>query len=93
MGRATPPRSTNGWRSGQDPIQRWLRILTALVCLGVFVYLAVAGMGGADRVVVIALALGAVLVLLGYEGILKLPIIGAELQRPSDPTQEEDIQP
>jgi len=84
----TRGRSTNGWRSGRDPIQRWLRILTALTCLGVFVYLAVVGAGGADRVVVIALALGAVLVLLGYEGVLKLPIIGAES---SSAPAEEDL--
>lgn len=68
---------TNGWRTGTDPIQRWLRILTAVTCLGVFVYLAVFGQGGADRLATATLALGAVLVLLGYEGILKLPTISS----------------
>jgi hypothetical protein len=66
---------TNGWRSGSDPIQRWLRVVTAITCLGVFVYLAVNG-GGADRVATATLALGSVLVLLGYEGIVRLPVIG-----------------
>jgi hypothetical protein len=66
--------------------------VTTIVVLGVFVYLAVSQVGGADRVVVIALALGAVLVLLGYEGILKLPIIGAELpiRQPTE-NEEEDV--
>lgn len=66
----------NGWRAGYDPIQRWLRVVTTLVVLGVFVYLSIIPDRSADRVVVIALALGAVLVLLGYEGIVRLPLIG-----------------
>lgn len=66
----------NGWRDGRDPIQRWLRVVTTVVVLGVFVYLSVSPTRGADGVVVIALALGAVLLLLGYEGVVKLPIIG-----------------
>lgn len=72
---------TNGWRDGRDPIQRWLRIVTTIVVLGVFVFLSVSpASGGADRIVVIALALGAVLLLLGYEGVVKLPIIGRAKQ-------------
>ena len=65
----------NGWRSGSDPIQRWLRVVTTLVVLGVFVYLAVNETRGADGVVISALAIGSVLVLLGYEGIVRLPFI------------------
>lgn len=68
--------SDNGWRNGRDPIQRWLRVVTTLVVLGVFVYLSITPDRRADGVVVIALALGAVLLLLGYEGAVRLPIIG-----------------
>jgi amino acid permease len=68
---------TNGWRSGYDPIQRWLRIITTIVVLGVFVYLSAIDQNRVDSwIVVIALALGAVLLLLGYEGVVRLPMIG-----------------
>jgi len=70
--------SSNGWRSGSDPVQRWLRIVTTLVVLGVFVYLSVSPDRGTDGVVVIALALGAALLLLGYEGVIRLPLIGKD---------------
>jgi len=70
-----PARKTNGWRDGTDPILRWLRIVTTIVVLGVFVYLATRETRGADGVVVTALALGAVLLLLGYEGVIRLPMI------------------
>jgi len=74
-----PTKRTNGWRDGSDPIQRWLRIITTLVVLGVFVYLSIGPhQTGTDRVVIIALALGAVLLLLGYEGVIRLPIIGGK---------------
>lgn len=66
---------TNGWRLGRDPIQRWLRIVTTIVVLAVFVYLAIGQDRGSDDLVVIALALGAVLVLLGYEGVIRLPFL------------------
>lgn len=74
MAARRPDRSGNGWRQGRDPVQRWLRILTALVCLGVFVFLTVAGRG-IDDVPIIALAMGALLLLLGYEGVVRLPTI------------------
>lgn len=74
--RTMSPEPGNGWRDGRDPIQRWLRVVTTIVVLGVFVYLSVAPERGADGVVVIALALGAVLLLLGYEGVVRLPLIG-----------------
>jgi len=64
----------NGWRDGNDPVQRWLRIVTTLVVLGVFVFLSVSD-GRNESILVIALALGSVLVLLGYEGVVKLPLI------------------
>jgi peptidoglycan/LPS O-acetylase OafA/YrhL len=70
-------KSTNGWRKGYDPVQRWLRILTTVVVLAVFVYLSAFDPNRQDSwIVVIALALGALLMLLGYEGVVKLPIIG-----------------
>lgn len=68
--------SGNGWRQGRDPVQRLLRILTVLVCLGTFVYLIVDPTRSVDDWPTIALALGAALVLLGYEGIVRLPFLG-----------------
>lgn len=71
------------WRSGHDPIQRWLRILTVVVLLGVFVYLAVDPDRGFDAEPTIALALGAILLLLGYEGVIRLPMFnGRNVPRP-----------
>jgi len=70
----------NGWREGRDPIQRWLRIITSFACLGVFVFLAVEP--ARRDWPTLALALGAVLVLLGYEAIVRLPYLG----RPDNPT-------
>lgn len=67
----------NGWRRGRDPVQRWLRAVTVIVLVGVFVYWSL-GDDPADRIVIMALALGAVLVLLGYEGIIRLPYIGRD---------------
>ena len=72
-----PKRETNGWRDGSDPIQRWLRVVTTIVVLGVFAWLAL----GEDRhndILVLALALGALLMLLGYEGVVRLPYIGKD---------------
>ena len=65
---------SNGWASGSDPVQRRLRIATVILCLGVFVYLAVRG--GLDFLPFAGLALGAVLILLGYERLIRLPGIG-----------------
>jgi len=67
----------NGWRHGRDPVLRWLRILTVLVILGMFVYL-VTDRHGIDDTPTVALALGAILVLLGYEGLIRLPYIGRD---------------
>lgn len=84
-----PDKKQNGWRSGRDPVQRWLRIVTVVVVLGVFVYLSISISSkdynpSTEVVVVIALALGALLVLLGYEGIVKLPIIGRDSDEDGD---------
>lgn len=79
---------TNGWRTGRDPVQRWLRILTALTCLGVFVYLSVDPDSNVDDIPTIALALGSVLLLLGYEGLIKLPFIG---KTPDNKGKDDDV--
>lgn len=63
----------NGWREGHDPAQRWLRIVSGIVMLTVFVILAVDPNRGADDIPTLALALGALLILLGYEGLVRLP--------------------
>jgi len=69
----------NGWRTGRDPIQRWLRIVASLVCLVVFAWLA---LDPARRDwPTLTIALGALLVLLGYEAIVRLPYLG----RPDNP--------
>lgn len=64
--------SSNGWRSGRDPVQRWLRAVTSLTCLVVFTYLA-ATRQTVDVVPTLALALGALLLLLGYESAIRIP--------------------
>lgn len=83
------PEPTNGWREGRDPIQRLLRILTTLVCLGVFVYMIVEPGRSVDDWPTIALALGAALVLLGYEGIVRLPFLG----KPDNPPGQQNYPP
>jgi len=68
---------TNGWKDGSDPIQRWLRVVTVVVVLGVFVYISI-GDSRRDDILVLALAIGSLLVLLGYEGAVRLPYIGRD---------------
>jgi len=67
---------TNGWRDGRDPAQRVLRVITVIVCLVVFAYLAIDPDRNLDTTPALALAIGAVMVLLGYEGVIRLPFIG-----------------
>ena len=67
---------SNGWRTGRDPVQRWLRVVATIVCLCVFTVLAVDTNRTLDVVPTAALALGAVLLLLGYESVIRLPGIG-----------------
>ncbi len=66
----------NGWREGTDPAQRWLRIVSGVVMLGVFAALTLDPNRGADDVPTVALALGGLLILLGYEGLIRLPLVG-----------------
>lgn len=61
------------WRSGTDPIQRWLRIISTVVCLVVFIVLELQGDKEADDLAAISFAFGGLLVLLGYEGIVRIP--------------------
>jgi hypothetical protein len=70
-------RGGNGWRDGQDPIQRWLRVLATLVTLGTAVFMVVQGRTrGLDNLAALALVLGVALVLLGYESVVRLPVLG-----------------
>jgi hypothetical protein len=68
---------TNGWRTGRDPVQRWLRAVTVIVCLVVFFYLATTRQT-VDVVPTLALALGALLLLLGYESAIRVPGISRD---------------
>jgi peptidoglycan/LPS O-acetylase OafA/YrhL len=77
-------KATNGWRSGRDPIQRWLRAITTIVVLAVFVYLVVDDNSGTRDLPTLALALGAVLVLLGYEGVVRLPFLSKDDRKDDD---------
>ena len=63
----------NGWREGHDPAQRWLRIVSGVVMLTVFVVIAVDPARNTDDIPTLGLALGALLILLGYEGLVRLP--------------------
>lgn len=67
---------TDPWRRGTDPVQRLLRAVTVVVCLAVFAYLSVSPDSGADQLPSVFLAVGCLLVLLGYEGVVRLPFIG-----------------
>lgn len=73
----------NGWRMGKDPIQRWLRIIASIVCLVVFAWLALDP--SRRDWPTLTIALGALLVLLGYEAIVRLPYLG----RPDNPPGQE----
>lgn len=67
---------SNGWRTGQDPVQRRLRVVATLICLGVFVYLAVDRDRHLDALPTLGLLMAAILILLGYERVVRLPYIG-----------------
>ena len=66
----------NGWRHGTDPLQRWLRVAATILTGAVVVYLVLDGQDGRRDLPSIGLALGAMLVLLGYESLVRLPGIG-----------------
>lgn len=74
MGEREP---SNGWRTGQDPVQRRLRIVAVVVFGAVVVYLSVdRSRSVTDTIATIALLLAAIMILLGYERIVRLPYIG-----------------
>jgi hypothetical protein len=64
--------ATNGWRSGSDPVQRWLRVVTSIVFLAVVVMLATdADAIPNDDLPTLMLMLGSLFVLLGYEAVVR----------------------
>lgn len=70
-----PP--TNGWRSGTDPLLRWLRAGTVVAFVVVFVAVALDRERDPGSVMtILALAGGAALILLGYQAVVRLPLIG-----------------
>jgi hypothetical protein len=83
-----PPLPDNGWRSGRDPIQRWLRIIASIICLVVFAWLALDP--SRRDWPTLTISLGALLVLLGYEAIVRLPYLGRSDNptTPSNPTPD-----
>jgi len=80
-----PPLPDNGWRSGRDPIQRWLRIIASVICLIVFAWLALDP--SRRDWPTLTISLGALLVLLGYEAIVRLPYLGRS-DNPTTPQQQ-----
>ena len=69
--------SPNGWRTGEDPVQRKLRIVAFVVFLAIVSYLALdRSRSVTDTIATIALLLAAIMILLGYERIVRLPYIG-----------------
>ena len=76
MSDPSEPKGSNGWRDGYDPAQRILRVAAAIAMLVVFVALSVDPNRHIDDLGAIALAAGVLLVLLGYESIIRIPIIG-----------------
>jgi len=81
-----PPLPDNGWRSGRDPIQRWLRIIASVICLIVFAWLALDP--SRRDWPTLTISLGALLVLLGYEAIVRLPYLGRS-DNPTPPTYQQ----
>lgn len=70
-------RNGNGWRSGRDPVLRWLRSGTVVAFVAVFVLVSMDRERDTTAVfTILGLAGGAVLILLGYQGVVSLPIIG-----------------
>ncbi len=61
----------NGWRAGTDPTQRWLRIVSTVVVLGIMVLIVVREQDPQ----LFLMAIGALLVLMGFAVSLKLPDI------------------
>lgn len=69
----------NGWRSGTDPILRWLRAGTVVAFVIVFVIVALDRDRDTTHVLaVLGIVVGSVLILLGYQSVVRLPGIGRD---------------
>lgn len=87
---ATSGRDGNGWRSGRDPVLRWLRAGTVVAFVAVFVLVSMDRERDTTAVLtILGLAGGAVLILLGYQGVVSLPIIGTDRRDRQDKDREE----
>lgn len=69
----------NGWRTGHDPILRWLRAGTVVAFVAVFVIVSLDRERDTTAVLsVLGIAAGSALILLGYAGVVRLPMIGRD---------------
>jgi len=69
---ARDEKPSNGWRTGEDPVQRRLRAVAVVVFLAVVTYLAVdRSRSVVDTLGTIALLLGSIMTLLGYEQVAR----------------------
>lgn len=69
MGEREP---SNGWRTGEDPVQRRLRAVAVVVFLAVVTYLALdRSRSVVDTLGTIALLVGSIMTLLGYEQVAR----------------------
>jgi threonine/homoserine/homoserine lactone efflux protein len=80
----------NGWREGRDPILRWLRAATVVAFVAVFVLVSLdRDRDGSAILTILSIAGGAVLILLGYQGVVRLPYIGDDRSRTKDGDRKE----
>jgi|PlaIllAssembly_1097288.scaffolds.fasta_scaffold00389_3 amino acid permease len=77
---------SNGWRSGHDPIIRWLRTGATVAFIVVAVIVALDRERDASSLTAaLGFIVGAVLILLGYASIIRLPYVGTR-----EPEKRED---
>jgi heme O synthase-like polyprenyltransferase len=82
---------TNGWTSGTDPLIRWLRAFTVIAFVVVFVIVALDNRREpVSTLTILGLAGGAVLILLGYAAVVRLPLIGRPADDDDDPEGERE---
>lgn len=85
-----PKTPTNGWRTGTDPILRWLRSGTVVAFVVVFVLVSLdESRETTAALTILGIAAGAVLILLGYQGVVRLPMIGTDRADRQDRDREE----
>jgi hypothetical protein len=81
---------TNGWRTGRDPAQRWLRIFSTLAILATILLVVIRGNIPATDLTALVF-IGTILVLLlGYEGLVHLPVIRVSDSRSEEEKKEEE---